>query len=39
MDRLDPARTALMLVHMGKGVAGEVDRARSRGDVPQDNAG
>ena len=25
MDRLDPARTALMLVHMAKGVAGKVD--------------
>ena len=25
MDRLDPARTALMLVHMAKGVAGEID--------------
>ena len=25
MDRLDPARTALLLVHMAKGVAGEVD--------------
>lgn len=25
MDRLDPARTALMVVHMGKGVAGKVD--------------
>jgi hypothetical protein len=25
MDRLDPAQTALMLVHMAKGVAGKVD--------------
>jgi biuret amidohydrolase len=25
MDKLDPARTALVLVHMAKGVAGEVD--------------
>jgi hypothetical protein len=25
MDRLDPARTALVVVHMVKGVAGEVD--------------
>jgi nicotinamidase-related amidase len=25
MDTLDPARTALMLVHMAKGVAGKVD--------------
>jgi biuret amidohydrolase len=25
MDRLDPARTALLVVHMAKGVAGEVD--------------
>jgi hypothetical protein len=25
MDRLDPARTALMVVHMVKRVAGEVD--------------
>ena len=25
MDTLDPARTALALVHMAKGVAGEVD--------------
>jgi hypothetical protein len=30
MDRLDPARTALGLVHMGKGVAGEVDTPFSR---------
>ena len=25
MDKLDPARTALVLVHMVKGVAGKVD--------------
>ena len=25
MDRLDPARTALLVVHMAKGVAGQVD--------------
>jgi hypothetical protein len=25
MDSLDPARTALVVVHMVKGVAGEVD--------------
>ena len=30
MDRLDPARTALGLVHMGKGVAGKVDTPFSR---------
>ncbi|HEY2077325.1 MAG TPA: isochorismatase family cysteine hydrolase [Streptosporangiaceae bacterium] len=30
MDRLDPARTALTLVHMGKGVAGKVDTPFSR---------
>ena len=30
MDRLDPARTALVVVHMVKGVAGEVDLTKSR---------
>ncbi|MFF7881505.1 cysteine hydrolase family protein [Streptomyces sp. NPDC007896] len=30
MDRLDPARTALMVVHMAKGVAGEVDTPFNR---------
>ena len=30
MDRLDPARTALMVVHMVKGVAGEVDTPFNR---------
>jgi|HubBroStandDraft_5_1064220.scaffolds.fasta_scaffold342339_2 nicotinamidase-related amidase len=30
MDRLDPARTALVLVHMVKGVAGDVDTPFSR---------
>ena len=25
MDSLDPARTALLVVHMAKGVAGQVD--------------
>ena len=30
MDRLDPARTALMLVHMVKGVAGDVDTPFNR---------
>jgi nicotinamidase-related amidase len=30
MDRLDPARTALVLVHMAKGVAGEVDTPFNR---------
>jgi nicotinamidase-related amidase len=29
-DRLDPARTALVVVHMAKGVAGEVDTPFSR---------
>lgn len=30
MDRLDPARTALVVVHMVKGVAGDVDTPFSR---------
>ena len=30
MDRLDPARTALVVVHMVKGVAGEVDTPFNR---------
>jgi biuret amidohydrolase len=30
MDRLDPARTALLLVHMAKGVAGDVDTPFNR---------
>jgi hypothetical protein len=30
MDRLDPTRTALAMVHMAKGVAGEVDTPFSR---------
>jgi nicotinamidase-related amidase len=30
MDRLDPARTALMMVHMAKGVAGDVDTPFNR---------
>jgi biuret amidohydrolase len=30
MDRLDPARTALVVVHMAKGVAGEVDTPFNR---------
>ena len=30
MDSLTPARTALMLVHMAKGVAGEVDTPYQR---------
>ena len=30
MDRLDPARTALLLVHMAKGVAGQVDTPFNR---------
>lgn len=30
MDRLDPARTALMVIHMGKGVVGKVDTPFSR---------
>jgi biuret amidohydrolase len=30
MDRLDPARTALVLVHMAKGVAGDVDTPFNR---------
>jgi hypothetical protein len=30
MDRLDPARTALVMVHMAKGVVGEVDTPFSR---------
>jgi nicotinamidase-related amidase len=30
MDRLDPARTALLVVHMAKGVAGQVDTPFNR---------
>jgi nicotinamidase-related amidase len=30
MDRLDPARTALLVVHMAKGVAGDVDTPFNR---------
>jgi hypothetical protein len=30
MDRLDPARTALLVVHMAKGVAGQVDTSFNR---------
>jgi biuret amidohydrolase len=30
MDRLDPARTALVVVHMAKGVAGDVDTPFNR---------
>ena len=30
MDRLDPARTALVMVHMAKGVAGDVDTPFNR---------
>ena len=30
MDRLDPARTALVLVHMAKGVVGDVDTPFNR---------
>jgi hypothetical protein len=31
MERLDPARTALLVVHMAKGVAGQVDTPLSTG--------
>jgi biuret amidohydrolase len=30
MDRLDPARTALLVTHMAKGVAGDVDTPFNR---------
>ena len=30
MDRIDPARTALLIVHMAKGVAGQVDTPFNR---------
>jgi hypothetical protein len=30
MERLDPGRTALLVVHMAKGVAGQVDTPFNR---------
>ena len=38
MDRLDPARTALVLVHMVKGVAGDVDTDGCLSDTDEGHA-